>query len=46
MQSYELLCDMIDVVIDISGIYGLVFKKRSIYVEIILLIFFSSSIFV
>lgn len=22
MQSYELLCDMIDVVIDISGIYG------------------------
>lgn len=25
MQSYELCCDMIDVVIDVSCIYGLVF---------------------
>lgn len=27
MQSYELCCDMIDVVIDLSSIYGLVLVK-------------------
>ena len=27
MQSYELCCDMIDVVIDVSCIYGYVFTK-------------------
>ncbi len=28
MQSYELCCDMIDVVIDVSCIYGLVFMSE------------------
>lgn len=27
MQSYELCCDMIDVVIDVSCIYGYVLQK-------------------
>ena len=36
MQSYELCCDMIDVVIDVSCIYGLVHTITDfIFVEII-----------